>query len=234
MLGPIGRWTVSPSDCQRRRRFYFLASRDADPGEVLLSVAGGSLIKGLLEFSRPIGFYWTEGRSGNGLTDDAIPPLKAGSAIGIPSPPAVLFPDGEVKLPTIETAERLQGFPAGWTEAAPPRLRWRLVGNAVSAPVVAWIANRMRSPAAWNRALATPMPDRPTWPLAAWGDGRGQRLSVNVGEAPEFPRIGRLSEGDYVWVDLSGRALAGFVRRAHESRLRYPQGFLERLETRLR
>lgn len=219
---------------QRRRRFYFLASRDADPGEVLLSDAGGSLPKRSIDSSRPIGFYWTEGRRGHGLADDAIPTLKAGSAIGIPSPPAVLFPDGGVKIPTIETAEMLQGFPSGWTEAAPPRLRWRLVGNAVSSPVVAWIAGRMRSPSAWDGALAGPMPERPTWPLAAWGDGRGARLAVNVGEAPNALHIGRLSEGDYKWADLSQRALAGFVRRAREGSLRYPVGFLDRLQARLR
>lgn len=219
---------------QRRRRFYFLASRVVDPGEVLLSEAGGFLPDEETDLSRPIGFYWSEGLRGNGLTNDAIPPLKTGSAIGIPSPPAVLLPDDGVKVPTIETAERLQGFPAGWTEPAERRFRWRLVGNAVSAPVVAWIAARMSLPAAWDSALSAPMPERPTWPLAAWGDGRGKRLVVNVGEAPDSPRIGRLSEGDFAWVDLSDRALAGFVRRARESRLRYPKGFLERLELRLR
>lgn len=219
---------------QRRRRFYFLASRDVDPGEVLLSDTGGSLPDRHSDLSRPIGFYWTEGRAGNGLTDDAIPPLKAGSAIGIPSPPAVLFPDGGVKIPTIETAERLQGFQAGWTDAAPPRLRWRLVGNAVSSPVVAWIAGHMRSPAAWDRSLAIRMPDRPTWPLAAWGNGRGDRFAVNVGEAPQAPHVGRLSAEEYSWADLSDRALAGFVGRARGSSLRYPSGFLDRLEARLR
>lgn len=219
---------------QRRRRFYFLASRDSDPGEVLLSDAGSALPATLPDLSWPIGFYWTEGRSGHGLTADAIPPLKTGSSIGIPSPPAVLFPDGGVKIPTIETAERLQGFPAGWTEAAHPRLRWGLVGNAVSVPVVQWISDRMNTPATWNRQLSSPMPDNPTWPLAAWGDGRGSRVAVNVGEAPSSVELGRLSDGNYTWIDLSDRALAGFVSRARTSRLRYPPGFLERLEARLR
>jgi DNA (cytosine-5)-methyltransferase 1 len=219
---------------QRRRRFYFLAARDTDPGETLLSDEGISLPLDRPDLSRPIGFYWTEGRSGHGLTDDAIPPLKAGSAIGIPSPPAVLFPDGGVKIPTIETAEQLQGFPPGWTEQAPPRLRWRLVGNAVSPPAVSWISARMNAPKLWNRALATPMPDDPTWPLAAWGDGRGGRLAVKVGEAPSRFRRGNLSEGPYSWTDLSERALSGFVSRARGGPLRYPAGFLERLEACLR
>ncbi|WP_407865428.1 DNA cytosine methyltransferase [Phyllobacterium phragmitis] len=219
---------------QRRRRFYFMASRDIDPGEVLLSDAGLALPATSPDQSLPIGFYWTEGRSGHGLTADAIPPLKTGSSVGIPSPPAVLFPDGGVKVPTIETAERFQGFPEGWTEAAPSRLRWGLVGNAVSVPVIRWISERMASPAPWNRKLSAPMPDLPTWPLAAWGDGRGQRLAVNVQEAPSSADLGRISDGNYTWTDLSDRALTGFITRARESRLHYPEGFLERLEARLR
>lgn len=219
---------------QRRRRFYFLAQKNADPGETLLSDAGTHLLPNKPVLTRPVGFYWTEGRAGHGLTDDAIPPLKAGSTIGIPSPPAVLFPDGSVKVPTIETAERLQGFPAGWTEAAPQRLRWRLVGNAVSPPAISWISDRMSTPEPWDRAIAIPMPDHPTWPLAGWGDGQGTRLAVRVGEAPSDARPGRLSDGNFTWNDISERALSGFVKRAREGRLRYPPGFLELLEAHLR
>lgn len=219
---------------QKRRRFYFIASREMDPGEVLLSDAGMALPEVTPIQSLPLGFYWTEGRSGHGLTVDAIPTLKTGSSIGIPSPPAVLFPDGGVKIPSIETAERFQGFPEGWTEAAPPRLRWGLVGNAVSVPVIRWIGEQMASPAPWDRKLSSPMPANPTWPLAAWGDGRGLRLAVNVQEAPSSLVLGRISHGEYSWTDLSNRALSGFVKRARESRLRYPEGFLERLEARLR
>lgn len=219
---------------QRRRRFYFLASRTLDPGSVLLSDPGDHLPRETPDLSRPIGFYWTEGRLGHGLTDDAIPPLKTGSAIGIPSPPAVLLPSGEVVTPTIETAELLQGMPAGWTAAAPSRSRWRLVGNAVSAPVAAWIAASLENPEPWDRALASEMPDRPTWPHAAYGDGSGKRSRVDVGEAPSAMQIGRLSASDYAWEPLSSRALSGFVSRARTGRLSYPDGFLERLKARLR
>src|SRR3546814_17772886 len=51
--------------------------------------------------------------------------------------------------PSIETCEVLQGFPAGWTQAANgvnSRLRWRLVGNAVSVPVAEWVARRIVEP----------------------------------------------------------------------------------------
>lgn len=218
---------------QRRRRFYFLASRTMDPGDVLLVRPGTSLPRVSVSLERPIGFYWTEGRLGNGLTGDAIPPLKTGSAVGIPSPPAVLMPDGRVVVPTIETGERLQGFPAGWTSAAPARLRWRLVGNAVSPPVVSWIAERWRRPETWDRCLASPMPNAPTWPIAGWGDGQGNRCVVAVGEAPDDATVGHLSEGSYDWVEISARALRGFVTRARSSTLRYPAGFLDRLDAQL-
>jgi len=215
---------------QRRRRFYFLASKVEDPGDVLLTSQGAPLPKGRIDLSRPIGFYWTEGRAGHGLTDDAIPPLKTGSALDIPSPPGVLFPDGSIKIPTIETAERLQGFSEGWTDGVPARQRWRLVGNAVSPPVVKWIRQRFDRSERWDRGLATDMPAKPTWPIAAWGDGQGRRHAVSVYEAPDEPNIGRLSINDYTWNDLSERALRGFVTRARSSSLRYPIGFLERLE----
>ena len=53
-----------------------------------------------------LGFYWTEGRSGLGLAVNAIPPLKAGSTIGIPSAPAILLANGILGTPDIRDAER--------------------------------------------------------------------------------------------------------------------------------
>ena len=38
------------------------------------------------------GFYWTEGNRGLGWAVDAVPTLKGGSTIGIPSPPAIWDP----------------------------------------------------------------------------------------------------------------------------------------------
>lgn len=214
---------------QRRRRFYFLASRVDDPREVLLSDAGDLPPEPRHSLDVPLGFYWTEGRVGHGLTVDAIPPLKAGSALGIPSPPAVLLPDGRVVVPTIETAEILQGFPAGWTAAAPMRERWRLVGNAVSPPVLTWLARRFEGPDVF-RAIDEDMPSSPPWPIAAWGDGSGHRRAVALGEGPSDPCVRYLSRMSLEWTGISDRALSGFVRRARESSLRYPPGFVDALE----
>lgn len=214
---------------QRRRRFYFLASRVDDPREVLHSDANEVAAPPPVSLERPIGFYWTEGRVGHGLTSDAIPPLKAGSSIGIPSAPGVLFPDGTVRVPTIETAERLQGFPEGWTSAAPPRQRWRLVGNAVSPPVLSWLAKRFEAPRP-SEILGSDMPKKLPWPIAAWGDGRGLRRAVKLGEAPAECNLGLLSAQEYTWSQMSPRALSGFISRAREGPLSYPDGFLDVLD----
>lgn len=219
---------------QRRRRFYFLASRVSDPYEVLFAEAGPQLEKPLLRVDRPLGFYWTEGKAGHGLTEDAIPPLKAGSAIGIPSPPAVLFPDGRVCTPSIETAEQLQGFPSGWTEAATERSRWTLIGNAVCPPVVKWIASKFKDPIK-RRFPHALFPENTPLPLAAFGSQKNGRMAVDISESPDNPQFGSLTEAkDYTWSPISSRALSGFYNRAMGSNLRYPSGFLARIREALR
>lgn len=127
---------------QRRQRVFLLASLDEDPRAILLSDDVGQPTPREPSPELAFGFYWTEGNRGLGTTVDAVPTLKAGSTVGIPSPPAVLLPcgrvmtPGRVVTPSIEDAERLQGFPARWTapsEAVSARAqRWRLVGNSVT------------------------------------------------------------------------------------------------------
>ena len=222
---------------QRRRRVYIVASLDGDPRDVLLADDAPDPSWPELDLARPIGFYWTEGRSGHGLTADAVPPLKIGSGIGIPSPPAVLLPTGRVVTPPIEAVERFQGFPTRWTSllrnARKGRNRWRLVGNAVSVPVAAWIGRRLTTPGIYDGRNDREYINGTRWPKAAWCMGSG-RMVANVSECPVHKRRGRLSAfATQQWPDLSTRALAGFVRRAHEGRLRYPGGFLAALEANL-
>ena len=220
---------------QRRRRVFIVASTVEDPRSVLLADDAGEVHWPIIDMARPIGFYWTEGRSGNGLTGDAIPPLKAGSGIGIPSPPAVLLPNGRVVTPTIEAAERLQGFPARWTSVPrnprTRRHRWKLVGNAVSVPVSRWIGNRLQDPGVYLPVDDCPLDDAKTWPTAAYNVGGG-RLVARVSENPVKFRRARLSAFDTSsWPDLSKRALSGFIARAtaKNARLKYPDGFLTTL-----
>jgi DNA (cytosine-5)-methyltransferase 1 len=170
------------------------------------------------------------------LTHDAIPPLKSGSGLGIASPPAVLFPDGSVSTPTIREAERLQGFPSDWTIAADKingRLRWRLVGNAVSVPISEWIGGKLAQPRAYDSSCDAPLSAGDPWPSSAWGNNRG-RFKSSAGQNPTGRTDPSLkSFVVHPWNPLSQRALTGFLARAQSSNLRFPQGFLDALKLRL-
>jgi DNA (cytosine-5)-methyltransferase 1 len=219
---------------QRRRRVYFIATLGIDPRTVLFADEGPAAARKTPNLSRPLGFYWTEGRSGVGLTIDGIPPLKVGSALGIPSAPAVLFPDGEVLTPSLKACERLQGFPPGWTAAdeKPSGKRdpkWRMVGNAVSVPVARWVAERIKQPGTILDIESLPLREGQRWPDAAWNAGEGP-VEVKASDKPTAVTTPSISEfRDLTWSRLSNRALNGFIRRAEEGGLRMPEGFLEAL-----
>ncbi len=130
---------------QRRRRVILLASRTEDPREVLYA-DDAEPAPTVFSKNSWCGFYWTEGLRGLGWAVDAVPTLKGGSTIGIPSPPAMWDPrDGSMTTPEIRDAERLQGFEADWTlpaldvDGVRRGHRWKLVGNAVSVPVARWV-----------------------------------------------------------------------------------------------
>ena len=107
------------------------------------------------------------------MAPDAVPPLKIGSTIGIPSPPGVLMPSGGVVKPGIRDAERLQGFAAGWTEPAEAAgrasWRWALAGNAVTVPVAHWVGSRLADPGRYDRSRDRELGR--AWPRAARFDG---------------------------------------------------------------
>jgi DNA (cytosine-5)-methyltransferase 1 len=219
---------------QRRRRVYFIATMGIDPRTVLFADERPLGARNTPDLSRPLGFYWTEGRSGVGLTVDGIPPLKVGSSLGIPSAPAVLFPDGEVLTPSLKACERLQGFPPGWTaiDSQPGVKRdpkWRMVGNAVSVPVAHWVAQRIKRPGTILNFERVSLQEHRRWPDAAWNVGEG-RIGVIASDKPiavETPSISEFRNSS--WTRLSNRALNGFIGRAEEGGLRMPEGFLEAL-----
>ena len=221
---------------QRRRRVYMVASREIDPRCVLFADdAAHAAAPENYDLGKPLGFYWTEGRSGVGFVLDAIPPIKAGSSLGIPSPPAALFPDGEVLMPGIAACERLQGFPEEWTLPADGGgtrgVRWRLIGNAVSVPVARWIAERIRKPGTPRELDAFELGAGDRWPDSGWNVGDG-RIGATASDKPFDtcpPSIAAFR--DESWSRLSDRALNGFIGRAVEGGLRMPEGFLEALRT---
>lgn len=217
---------------QRRRRVILVASRAEDPRAVVFADDTEGLDESQLS-ADSFGFYWTEGRTGLGWAQDAIPTLKGGSAVGIPSPPAVWIADEEIGrkfvTPSISDAEAFQGFPRGWTVAADIGRRngprWKLVGNAVTVGVAAWAAKRLAIPGDYCAADNLWNQDRP-WPNAAWGDS-GKVWAVSVSEFPILEPYTHLMEV-LTLSDarpLSHKAASGFWSRLQTTKLGQHPGF---------
>jgi DNA (cytosine-5)-methyltransferase 1 len=225
---------------QRRRRVYLVAALDEDPRGVLFADEAGSAsqITAKVGDACAFGFYWTEGTRGLGWAVDAIPTLKGGSSIGIPSPPAILLDTGEIVTPSIRDAERLQGFPTDWTKPAEEVTRtgqrWKLVGNAVSVPVAEWIGRRLREPGkVLDFEVAALKPQTP-WPAAAWNVGQG-RVRVAASEWPVRRKQQSLSTFlRYPTAPLSAKATAGFLSRAEVAPLKFDDGFLDAIRAHLK
>lgn len=222
---------------QRRERVYLLASRVADPRHVLLADDAGEPKREQWRPGMSFGFYWTEGVRGLGAAVQAVPTLKGGSTIGIPSPPAILLPDGDLVTPDIKDAERLQGFPRNWTrpaEAVARRgARWKLVGNAVSVMAAAWIGRRLTRPGAFTPTAPLEIERGSPWPKVAWsvGDGRWTDAVSTWPVRRECPPIHEFLR--HPTRPLSVKATAGFLARTEQSTLRFPEGFLEAVRAHL-
>jgi DNA (cytosine-5)-methyltransferase 1 len=219
---------------QRRRRVYLLASRVGDPRTVLFADEAGTPEPSEVN-GHPVacGFYWTEGLRGLGWAIDAVPTLKGGSTIGIPSPPAILMPDGRVVTPDIRDAERLQGFPRDWTKpaerVAKRGARWKLVGNAVSVPAAAWIGRRLVRPGKPKDFEVFALKDHRHWPTAAWNIGDG-RCQVIASEWPSCRPVVPLQQFlRHDLTPLSAKATNGFLQRANIAKLNFPVGLIEAL-----
>lgn len=218
---------------QRRRRVLVVASPTEDPRAVLFADDAGAPADDRYR-DDAFGFYWTEGLGGLGWAQDAVPTLKGGSTVGIPSPPAIWVPDADlgrqVVLPTVEDAEELQGFPRGWTSAAEPGRRngprWKLVGNAVTVGVATWLGDRLADPGdagGLDEALWTPSG---SWPSAAWGSDN-KVFAVRTSEYPRLTRYRHLRS--VVDIDrapaLSARGIRGFRSRLDRGNLGRHPGF---------
>jgi len=223
---------------QRRERVFLLASRVGDPASCLLAQERPVTLaecEPASSNSVAHGFYWTEGTRGLGWAVDAVPTIKGGSSVGIPSPPAIWFPDGRFATPDIRDAERLQGFPVNWTRPAEkvgrPSYRWTLVGNAVSVPVARWIGRRLlqHSSTKLDLPVVELSKDAP-WPRAAFGGPDVGRYAVDVGSFPV--RRPRRHLEDFLRFEpmpLSRRAADGFQGRLKRSSLSRPAEFDEAL-----
>jgi DNA (cytosine-5)-methyltransferase 1 len=223
---------------QRRKRVVILATNGArDPGPILLSGASHPEIQDRILDLNPdsdYGFYWTEGKRGIGWAIDSVPTIKGGSSLGIPSPPAV-FSMRRQLAGTIEIrdAERLQGFPAGWTdipEASKIGDRWRLVGNAVSVPLSEWIASRLSEDRIDLNVEALPFKNSGPLPQAAFLSD-GQWVAVDATSIVADSSSANLRNFlDYPLKPLSHKAISGYLKRTAEGNKKFPPGFLEALE----
>lgn len=228
---------------QRRERVILLASRRHYPERVLFGASAQPALPSPSQDDRPRGFYWTEGNTGLGWAVDSVPTLKAGSTIGIPSPPGIWLPAFHtVVTPTIEDAESFQGLPRGWTRAAgglgtaSRRARWRLVGNAVPVPISEWVGRQLVDPPDTVAGKIDRSRLRNPWPTAAFG-AEGTRYAVDVSTWPcrrpwrgLAARFGPKGEFLRSRTPLSSRAARGFHGRLARSPLRVDPRFLASLE----
>jgi DNA (cytosine-5)-methyltransferase 1 len=229
---------------QRRPRVIILATRDHDPAAVLLDEDAGAAQE---SEGTACGFYWTEGRNGLGLVAGAIPTLKGGSTLGLPSAPAVWFPERErgqrLVLPGIEDGEALQGFPRGWTSAAvvpgEPDLRWKLIGNAVPVGIGRWLGDRLADmPTSSSAAGETMVTAREIrrgrrWPKAGWGES-GNGYAADVTEWPRRAAMTSLADILQTPTPLSHRATKGFLSRVEEAGRAIPEQLRRDIEEHMR
>lgn len=221
---------------QRRRRVVIVASRIHDPRTVLFSddMDTPSWIDD--DGKSPCGFSWTEGRYGLGWAPNCVPTIKGGSRVGVPSPPAIWFREsGLVGTPSIEDAERLQGFSAGWTSVATgPRgqlgARWKLVGNAIPVGIADWVCKRLKQPGDDPAKYSSSKWSSRVWPNAAFDIGGGV-MKVDIGEFPEAIHCDGIDNFlQHSVKPLSERASRGFLKRAREGKLKFAEGFLNAIE----
>lgn len=226
---------------QRRQRVILVASRIEDPTTVLFADEAGEPDPSWFG-DTAYGFYWTEGLGGLGWAKDAVPTLKGGSTVGIPSPPAIWVPSAlagrQIVTPPIEDAEAMQGFPRGWTVPAQPDgkrngPRWKLVGNAVTVGVAEWLGGRLATPG--EPILEGQSIDKLRWPTAAWG-GKGKAWASPLSMWPtNQPYLHLLDVVDPERaVPLSVRAASGFLSRAERSTLRFDPDFLVAIKEHIR
>lgn len=216
---------------QHRCRVFVVASLHHNPKDVLLSDSVSSNL-GVVrqeELLEPCGFYWTEGKYAIGLYQNGIPTLKCGSTIGIASPPAILFPNGEIGCPDIRDAERFQGFPQDWTKSAEqitkPSLRWRLIGNAVTVPTVKWIANKIIRPTKYDDTNDRQLSPNDKWPSSAWGEA-GHRWCSSANTFPiQRDEISLIEFLQFPNKPLSLKAASGFASRLNQGNVRVPEFF---------
>jgi DNA (cytosine-5)-methyltransferase 1 len=115
----------------QRRRVFLVASRHY---EVARALHRPVPVVPSVDAAPCAAFYWTAGLQSICYSQGYVPALKVGSALSIPSPPALHF-DGIVRKASAEECLRLQGFDVGDFVGVKPAAKYRMAGNAVAVPV---------------------------------------------------------------------------------------------------
>ncbi len=169
-----------------------------DPAAVLFADEAGEPAASCRR-ENAFGFYWTEGLRGLGWAQDAVPTLKGGSTVGIPSPPGSGFrtPSWGVGLcgPQFIMLSSCRVFPKGWTDVELPLsaaramgARWKMLGNAVTVGVSEWVGARLRSPGG-NTLVCERLAAGRKWPPAAFGSN-GEVYAVEASMWPQQEPLG--------------------------------------------
>jgi len=220
---------------QRRERVFIVASTALDPRRVLFADRFDAPPPIPRTAHPSFGFYWTEGIRGLGWAPVAVPTLKGGSTIGIPSPPAIWMTDRGVFTPDIRDAERMQGLDPDWTSPAmhvsKPGHRWKLVGNAVCSRAAEWIGKRLENPGDYSPSVDVPIMAGRTLPPAGWSDGARVMGALSMSKwASRTPRPALARWLVHEPRPLSVKATTGFLERCRRSSLHFADGFLEAIE----
>ncbi|MBA8815683.1 DNA (cytosine-5)-methyltransferase 1 [Microbacterium halimionae] len=229
---------------QRRNRVIVLASLTGNPRDVLLNQDTSKQDQPPEHVDADAsGFYWTEGRRGVGLVIGAVPTLKGGSTLGLPSAPAIWLPKApqgqRIVLPSIEDAEELQGFDRGWTKEADTdqkrSYRWKVVGNAVTVGLAEWLGARLSSASIGEpNELRSRVPHNlvKPWPDAAFG-ANGEVWRSTASRMPIVDAGRALVDvvDPTKTTPLSFRATKGFLSRIEESGIVIPDRFMKDLES---
>lgn len=168
------------------------------------------------------GFYWTGGIHSINYSRGYVPTIKIGSALGIPSPPAVHY-GNVVRIITPSESLSLQGFNLSPNIFAKPSSAYKASGNAVARPIGLWVFEGLEidvsdgdidwvatQPALWHDPL---LPEK--FPTAGIYD-HGEFHPIAV---PANPKANNLI--DFLDIDeasrLSQRASLGLLGRLSRS-----------------
>jgi DNA (cytosine-5)-methyltransferase 1 len=190
----------------QRRRVFLVAAREPGPAFALHRPLD---VHEAISEKTCNAFYWTAGLQSICYNEGFVPTLKVGSALSIPSPPALHF-DGCVRTASPQECLRLQGFdPADFGDLAAKHL-YRMAGNAVAAPVGRFVFGSLEARAGVPALLPVKQVSR---------DGYYSERTLHGVTHPAVPLATNL--GDFVDLGdrrpLSRRAATGLLNRLARS-----------------